>query len=121
MGHVTVEVNGRRYKMSCDGGMEPRVGELATYIDGLVQDIKGGHKHVQEERVYLMAAIMIADQLFEVRDEMQTILAQICNLRAFQTADSQATYLPANDIARIVDASSRRLRALEERFARTGS
>ncbi len=121
MGHVMVDVNGRKYKMSCDAGAEQRVVDLAAFIDGLVLDIKGGNRHVQEERVYLMAAIMVADQLFEVRDELQATLAQICNLRSFQAADSTMTYVPTNDVARIVDASSKRLQALEEKLARTGS
>jgi cell division protein ZapA len=121
MGHVTVDVNGRKYKMSCDPGAEKRVVDLAAFIDSLVQDIKGGYRHVQDERVYLMAAIMVADQLFEVRDELQATLAQICNLRAFQATDSAMTYVPTNDVARIVDASSKRLQALEQKLARTGS
>jgi cell division protein ZapA len=121
MGHVTVQVNGRKYKMSCDPGAERRVEELAAYVDGLVQDIKGGLRHVQDERVYLMAAIMVADQLFDIRDELHATLAQICNLRSFQAADSATTYVPTNDVARIVDASSKRLQALEEKLLRTGS
>jgi cell division protein ZapA len=121
MGHVTVEVNGRKYKMSCDAGAEQRVIDLAGFVDSLVQDVKGGLRHVQEERVYLMAALMVADQLFEVRDELQATLAQICNLRSFQAADSTMTYVPTNDVARIVDASSKRLQALEEKLARTGT
>jgi cell division protein ZapA len=121
MGHVTVEVNGRKYRMSCDEGAERRVAELAAFVDALVQDIKGGYKQVQEERLYLMAALIAADQLFDVRNELQATLAQICNLRSFQAADSTATYVPTNDVARIVDASSKRLQALEDKFARTGT
>ena len=100
MGHVTVEVNGRKYKMSCDPGSEARVVELATFVEGLVQDIKGGYRHVQDERLYLMAAIMVADQLFEVRDELQATLAQICNLRSFQSSDSAMTYVPLSRLRR---------------------
>ena len=121
MGHVTVSVNGRKYRMSCEDGAEQRVIDLATYVDGVVQEIKGGFRQVQEERLYLMAAIMIADQLTDVRGELQKTLAQICNLRSFQAADSTASYIPSRDVARIVDASSARLQALEQRFAITGT
>jgi len=121
MGHVTVGVNGRNYKMSCAPGAERRVTELGAFVDSLVQDLKGGYQHVQEERLYLMAAIMVADQLFEVRDELQATLAQICNLRSFQATDSAMTYVPSHDVARIVDASTKRLQALEEKLARTGT
>jgi cell division protein ZapA len=121
MGHVTVEVNGRKYRMSCEEGAEQRVHDLATFVDSVVQDIKGGYQHVQEERLYLLAALILADQLFEVRQELQVTLAQICNLRSFQAADSNVTYVPTHDVARIVDASSKRLQALEEKLARTGT
>jgi cell division protein ZapA len=121
MGHVTVSVNGRKYRMSCEDGAEQRVVDLATYVEGVVQEIKGGFRQVQEERLYLMAAIMIADQLTDVRAELQRTLAQICNLRSFQAADSTASYIPSRDVARIVDASSARLQALEQRFAITGT
>lgn len=120
MGHVTVSVNGRNYKMSCNEGAERRVGDLAAFIDGLVQDIKGGYRNVQEERLYLMAALILSDQLFELRDELQATLAQMCNLRSFQATDSTMTYVTSHDVARIVDASSKRLQALEQKLARTG-
>jgi cell division protein ZapA len=121
MGHVTVDVNGRKYKMSCDEGSEKRVADLAAFVDSLVQDIKSGYRQVQEERLYLMAALIVTDQLLEVRDELQATLAQICNLRSFQAADSATTYVPTHDVARIVDASSKRLQALEQKLARTGT
>jgi cell division protein ZapA len=121
MGHVTVDVNGRKYKMSCDEGSEQRVADLAAFVDSLVQDIKSGYRQVQEERLYLMAALIVTDQLLEVRDELQATLAQICNLRSFQAADSATTYVPTHDVARIVDASSKRLQALEQKLARTGT
>jgi cell division protein ZapA len=121
MGHVTVSVNGRNYRMSCDDGAEQRVIDLATHVDGIVQDLKGGFRQVQEERLYLMASILLADQLTDLREELQRTLAQICNLRSFQAADSNASYIPSRDVARIVDASSARLQALEERYAKTGT
>ncbi len=121
MGQVTVSVNGRKYRMSCDEGAEQRVFELAAYVEAIVQDIKGGFQHVQEDRLFLMAALMIADQLSEVREELHKTLVQICNLRSFQAADSHASYIPSRDVARIVDASSARLQALEARLDRTGT
>ena len=121
MGHVTVSVNGRQYRMSCDDGAERRVSELAAYIDAIVQDLKGGFNQVQEDRLFLMAALILADQLGEVREELHKTLVQICNLRSFQTTDSHASYIPSRDVAQIVDASSARLQALEARLDRTGT
>lgn len=121
MGQVTVNVNGRPYRMTCQDGSEHRVNELANMVDAIVQDIKGGFAHVQDDRLFLMAALMMADQLQDVREELHTTLVQICNLRSFQAADSASSYIPTRDVARIVDASSARLQQLEARFDRTGT
>lgn len=121
MGQVTVSVNGRSYRMSCQDGAEKRVSELASMIDSVVQEIKGGFSHVQDDRLFLMAALMMADQLQEVREELHKTLVQICNLRSFQAADSASSYIPTRDVARIVDASSARLQKLEARLDRTGT
>lgn len=121
MGQVTVNVNGRSYRMTCQDGAEHRVDELANMVDSIVQDIKGGFAHVQDDRLFLMAALMMADQLQDVREELHKTLVQICNLRSFQAADSASSYIPTRDVARIVDASSARLQQLEARFDRTGT
>jgi cell division protein ZapA len=121
MGQVNVRVNGRQYRMACDDGAEQRVLELASHVDAIVQDLKGGFQHVQDDRLFLMAALMMADQLNDVRQELHKTLVQICNLRSFQTADNNASYIPSRDVARIVDASSARLQALEQRLDRTGT
>lgn len=121
MGHVTVQVNGRSFRMACQDGTEHRVSELAGMIDGIVQDIKGGFSHIQDDRLFLMAALIMADQLQDTREELHKTLVQICNLRSFQAADSASSYIPTRDVARIVDASTARLQQLEARFDRTGT
>lgn len=121
MGQVRVDVNGRSYRMTCQDGTEHRVNELASMVDSIVQDIKGGFSHVQDDRLFLMAALMMADQLQDVREELHRTLMQICNLRSFQAADSASSYIPTRDVAQIVDASSARLQQLEARFDRTGT
>ena len=81
---------------------------------------KAGFQQVQDDRLFLMAALMIADQLADVHAELHQTLTQICNLRSFQTADQNISYIPSRDVARIVDASSKRLEALETRVAAAG-
>ncbi|MBX2805108.1 MAG: cell division protein ZapA [Hyphomicrobiales bacterium] len=121
MAHITVQVNGRSFRMACEDGTERRVSDLAGMVDSVVQDIKGGFAHVQDDRLFLMAALIMADQLQDVREELHKTLIQICNLRSFQAADSASSYIPTRDVARIVDASTSRLQQLEARLDRTGT
>ncbi|MEJ2124891.1 MAG: cell division protein ZapA [Alphaproteobacteria bacterium] len=120
MAQVTVTVNGRKFRMSCSDGAEQRVKELAAQVDTYVQDIKGGYRHVQDDWLFLMAALMLADQLAEARTELHHTLTQICNLHSPQTADKNISYIPSGDVSRIVDASSKRLEALATRLKAAG-
>lgn len=127
MAQVTVTVNGRKFLMSCNDGAEQRVFELAAQVDSYVQDIKGGFRQVQDDRLFLMAALMLADQLAEVRSELHQTLTQICNLHSpditennNKAADKNISYIPSGDVARILDASSKRLEALKTQLAATG-
>jgi len=66
MGQVAVTVNGRSYRFDCGDGEEARLTELATFVKGRVEELtrqfgSGG------ERVLLMAALLIADELWDAR------------------------------------------------------
>jgi cell division protein ZapA len=76
--------------MGCRDGEEGRVRELATEIDSHVQKIKGSTKAVQDERLFLMAAILMADQLWEAREEIQRLQRLAGDLRAYQVIDGGA-------------------------------
>ena len=84
MAQVKVVVNGRSFRMGCRDGEEGRVRDLAAEIDGHVQQIKGGSKTVQDERLFLMAALMMADQLWEAREEIQRLQRAGGDPRAYQ-------------------------------------
>ena len=89
MAQVTVVVNGRSFRMGCRDGEEARIQELAAEIDSHVKRIRGGAKAVQDDRLFLMAALMMADQLWDARDEIQK-LRQIAEARAYHVIDGGA-------------------------------
>lgn len=87
MAHVTVTVSGRTYKMACRDGEEQRVLDLAAEVDAYVQKIRGNMRLVPEDRLFLMAALMIADQLWDTREELQRTLRQISEFRSYHVID----------------------------------
>lgn len=120
MGHVTVTVNGRRHRMSCSDGQEERVAELAAYVESHVSEIKGGYKHVQEDRLFLMAALMVADELWDAREELRKVLGQMAALRSHQIIEDPG-YSSTREARRIMDAAAARLEALDEHLSRRGA
>jgi len=106
MAQVTVVVNGRSFRMGCRDGEEARVHELAAEIDSHVQKLKGvGPKTVQDERLFLMAAIMLADQLWDMKEEVQR-LRQLAEGRAYHVIEGGAQAVQ-RDLAKALDAPSR--------------
>ncbi len=67
MATVTVEVNGRPYAVGCADGQEERVRILAKHFDNQVRQVAGDVGHVGDLRLFLMSALILADELHEAR------------------------------------------------------
>lgn len=68
MATVTVEINGRPYAVGCADGQEERVRVLAREFDSHVRQVAGEVGHVGDIRLFLMAGLMLADELHEARN-----------------------------------------------------
>ena len=67
MAQVVVEIGGRNYPLACRDGDEAHLTELAagiaTKADGLTRSLGV----MSEARLLLMAALMVADELYDTR------------------------------------------------------
>jgi cell division protein ZapA len=67
MGQVAVTVNGRSYRFDCGEGEEARLQELATHVKDRIDKLISEYGHVGSERLMLMAALLITDELWDAR------------------------------------------------------
>jgi len=67
MATVDVDVAGRRYNVSCRDGEEAHLQALAALVDRRAQDAAAALGGLTETRQLLFAALLIADDLKEVR------------------------------------------------------
>jgi cell division protein ZapA len=67
MATVSVEVNGRSYPIGCADGQEERVRILGREFDSQVRAVADDVGQVGDLRLFLMAALMLSDQLHEAR------------------------------------------------------
>lgn len=63
MATVTVEINGRPHPVGCADGQEARVQALGARFDRHVRDIAASVGQVGDLRLFLMAGLMLADEL----------------------------------------------------------
>ena len=65
MAQISVTINGKLYPLACADGEEDRLHKLAAYVDSKTRDIAGKLGHVNEARLILMSALLIADELHD--------------------------------------------------------
>ncbi len=67
MATVNVSVNGHAYAVGCEDGQEPHVEALAREFDAKVREVAAQVGKVTELRLFLMAALVLADEASDVR------------------------------------------------------
>jgi len=70
MASIDVEVAGRRYDVACRDGEEEHLRALAAVVDRRAHDAAGALGGLTETRQLLYAALLLADDLKEVRAGM---------------------------------------------------
>jgi cell division protein ZapA len=67
MAEVAVTLNGRAYRFDCEDGEEARLKDLAAHVKGRVDALAREHGRPGDERLLLMAALLITDELWDAR------------------------------------------------------
>jgi cell division protein ZapA len=67
MAQVTLNVGGRRYELACRDGEEARLEMLAAMVDAKAADAARAVGNANEPRQLLLSALLLADELSEVR------------------------------------------------------
>ena len=69
MAQVDVSVNGQSYRIACEDGQEDRLVDLAAMVDEKVSGLVNQIGQVGSNRLLVMAALIIADELVDLKNE----------------------------------------------------
>ena len=72
MAQVDVEIAGRRYSVGCRDGEEPHLRDVAALVDQRARDAAGALGNLSEAKLLLFTALMLADDLHELRSSSVT-------------------------------------------------
>jgi len=67
MAMVDIEIGGRRYDVACRDGEEAHLHMIASIVEGKVREATAAVGGLQEVRQLLFAALLLADELSEIR------------------------------------------------------
>lgn len=77
MARVSITINANTYDISCADGEEQHILDLAGIVDGRVGDLVAAIGQAGEARLLAMAGLLMADELAELKDEVQRLRAEV--------------------------------------------
>ncbi|WP_427791513.1 cell division protein ZapA [Brevundimonas diminuta] len=108
MATVTVEVHGRPYAVGCADGQEARVRDLAAQFNDRVQGVADQVGQVGDVRLFLMAALMLADELHAAKS--QAAVQNSGRAKSAAAAAAVAAPVPSSDgVAEALNAVAARI------------
>jgi cell division protein ZapA len=81
MAQVTVSINGRQFRMACEDGQESHLMQLAQNYDQRIGDLRGKFGEIGNTRLAVMAALTIADELFEAGKRIRQLEQEVAGLQ----------------------------------------
>ena len=102
MAQVNIDVNGRSYVIGCEDGQERRLMQLASVVDAQVRQVAQEVGPLGETRLVLMGALVMADEIADLRGQIEALQGQLADAQAGQgRADRAAVAALEGAAARI--------------------
>lgn len=77
MAEVVVSINKRSYSVACDDGQEPHLRKLAASLDKRVEQLVEQMGQIGDQRLLLMAGLLLADEMDELEAQLQAANAAL--------------------------------------------
>jgi cell division protein ZapA len=117
MGQVSVTLNGRTYRLECGEGEESHLIALSEYLGSHVESMKHKFGQVGDDRLILMASLMVTDELWEARRQLQELKVNLVELRRDRSDADDTAKMVRADLAETISAAADRLEMLNQRVA----
>lgn len=77
MPEVSVEINGRKFRMACEDGQEEHLRALGARFNAQVEQFKGSFGEIGDNRLTVMAGIAVLDELVEAERRINQLKEQV--------------------------------------------
>jgi cell division protein ZapA len=114
MPQVTVHIGGRNYRMGCGPGEEAHVEDLARQVDAKIVDMRAAFRDLDDQRIVVMAAVALADDLAEARRLLQQRETAAADALAQEVAVREAAEAHAAELEAAIEETAARVEAMTE-------
>ena len=108
MPQVNVMISGKAYRMACGEGEEAHLEGLARFYDEKIGEMRQAFGEIGDMRLHVMAALMVADELSELKKKVETLEGRLQSLQGDAGfADQRAGEVEEKAAAALVAAAER--------------
>jgi cell division protein ZapA len=109
MAHVTVTINDRQYRMACEDGQESHLEQLAADLGRRVEQLRENFGEIGDNRLLVMAALTLSDELSETRQRVQRLEGELSGLQNARAAASDRSQATQAAVAAALNAAAERI------------
>jgi len=109
MPQVAVVINGKTYRMACDEGQEQHLLSLAKRFDTYVGSLKDSFGEIGDQRLTVMAGVMVTDELVEVQKKLRGVETELASLRRTRDDALDDMNARADDLAVSLNAAAEKI------------
>jgi cell division protein ZapA len=121
MPQVMVTIAGKTYRMACDDGQEEHLYALARRLDGTIDGLRGAVGEIGDQRLTVMSAITVLDQLSEAERRVAELSAEVGRLTAERDEALAREGGLEGALAARVEAAAERIEALAGALGRSAT
>ena len=119
MPQVSVTINGRRFRVACEEGEEPRLMRLAEDLDQRISRLRERFGEIGDTRLTVMAALTLADELSDSRERLQRVETELAKLQDASVASAERTQTTHTAIVAALNAAAERIESITKRLNET--
>ena len=119
MAQVSVTINGRQFRMTCEDGQEEHLEKLARELDARIGGLRAKFGEIGDTRLTVMAAITVADELAEAGARVKRLEEELAALQDARTAISDRNKAAQASIAAALSAAAERIESITKKLNQT--
>jgi cell division protein ZapA len=120
MPHVNVTIAGRAFRMACGEGEEERLESLAAQVDAKIGEMRSAFGEIGDQRLTVMAAITFADEMVELRKQLDGLREEVAALRDAQSQIDARLEAQSSELANAVESAAERIEDITQKMNADG-
>src|SRR3984885_1254860 len=119
MAQVSVTINGRQFRMTCEDGQEEHLEKLARELDSRISGLRAKFGEIGDTRLTVMAAITVADELAEAGARIKRLEEDLAASLDARAAASDRSSAERASVAAALSAAAERVESITKKLNAT--